>query len=634
MKDNMKPGSSKTTKYTFLFVLLFILYFASRFLLLAGMVPPIGLEECHTGAAAHEILKHGFQFPIEQYTPEYYETTIIIVSMITVIPEYIFGLIPFSVEIVPFLFSFASLLVCCVLLVKSGFRRGLGFLATFFFFGSGVFVYLTMDSVGSHIIALLFCMIIFYCFYSFCISTRRVYFYLFWLFSGVGAFVHISTLMFFGLGILVYIIHFAADKKFAERLHLSGKQVLTGLLLFVVGYAPNIYFLIKTDFRNVLFISNIFNRRVLEHSEKDIFYKSSIDAFLFQFDGRVWPPVMFAVLFILCGFYVLKLRRRPDRFNSYFLLVTLFISVIPFLIAIVLLSGLEFTSYYIYLMPMLFLMGGAVSSLIIESLASNNMKLDIVLQCCIAAGFSLMLLKPFYHRLNFSLDNSRRIYIADKESAYCYWRFGKAFANYTEYDPDPAINARRIIEKCDRFDTVEKQNECYFGWGTSFSQTNLLDDRAVKVLGERRARLLAMSMGAWEQDLSFCVSGNIPSPYIDDCIVGMIEKRILNARSLPPMVYQNILFPCTHGSLPRYSGLLQKLRNDYNNGSIEDAAARYEVNSNDIRAITAGYCAAMDSNDGYCAEINKNNDYSAYCRMVYDVLTYAREWETGESPLQ
>ncbi|HPI78652.1 MAG TPA: hypothetical protein PLK80_18115, partial [bacterium] len=51
---------------------IFLLFFLRSFVLYIDVINPVGMEECHTGAVAREMLKNGLRFPIEQYTPEYY----------------------------------------------------------------------------------------------------------------------------------------------------------------------------------------------------------------------------------------------------------------------------------------------------------------------------------------------------------------------------------------------------------------------------------------------------------------------------------------------------------------------------------------------------------------------------------
>jgi hypothetical protein len=592
------------------------------------MVPPIGLEECHSGAAASEIIHHGFQFPIEQYTPEYYETTIIITSIITTIPVRIWGLIPFSVELAPFLFSFGILAICCALLMKGGFVRGVGFFIVCFFFCSVTFVFLTMNSVGSHIMALFLCMLILYFFYSLCLSGRMAYFYLFSFFAGLGAFVYLSTLMYSSLCVFVLILHLVRDRDFAARVAIKSDQVFWGVRLFIIGFAPNFYFLSKTKFQNIMFLKNIYGRRIETPSDQIAFFKSHLHAFLFQFDNRLWIPAAFLVLFLICGYYVLHLRKQPARFNAYFLLATICIAVIPFLFFTVLLSSKEFTDYYIYNMPLLFMMGGAALSLVIDSLTGAHGKLNYAISLCVPALFCVVFLNHFRPILNFSIKDSHRIYFEDKESAYCYWRFGKAFANYTEYPEDPVDYAKEIMRKCDRFDAEGKRNACYWGWGASLNYP-MLDQRAAKVLGDKRTRLLGMSIGSWEQDLNGCTSippGSID--YVEDCIVGLIERKLLLLHSTSPGMQKGplIYFPCME-DFPEYSGLRKKLRRQLKGGTIDSEAGKCEDRYQDVRAIMTGYCSAVDAGENHCRSVCGADDARAVCNFVYDSITQKRQWE-------
>jgi hypothetical protein len=138
---------------------------------------PLNFEECHTGAAAREILKNGFQFPIEQYSPEYYENTIIINVLLSTVSVKLFGLTPFSLKLVPFLFAYGCFVLAGLLLSKSGFKNGLWMYALLFFFGPMEFIHQNMDSVGNHIIGLFFSMVIIYEFFLWYLKRGPINFY-------------------------------------------------------------------------------------------------------------------------------------------------------------------------------------------------------------------------------------------------------------------------------------------------------------------------------------------------------------------------------------------------------------------------------------------------------------------------
>ncbi|HPI78250.1 MAG TPA: hypothetical protein PLK80_16090, partial [bacterium] len=54
-------------------------------------------------------MTNGYAFPISQYTPEYYENSIIVVGILTVVPVWVMGLSRLSVAMTPFMLSFGAL---------------------------------------------------------------------------------------------------------------------------------------------------------------------------------------------------------------------------------------------------------------------------------------------------------------------------------------------------------------------------------------------------------------------------------------------------------------------------------------------------------------------------------------------
>ncbi len=212
--------------------ILLVLYFLRSFVFFTDSFIPVGMEECHTGAAAQEIVANGFQFPIEQYTPEFYENSIIVAVMMTAVSVRIMGLNQLSVEISPFVISFAVMLVFCSILIRGGFKSGLWFFIISYFFASGTFLYITMDSVGNHIFGLFMGAVVMSRFHRGHTTGRLRHFYAMMFAVGLGLFVHLASAMFAGICLIVYFIYKPAH---SARPRLSAGETIKGVFFFRAG---------------------------------------------------------------------------------------------------------------------------------------------------------------------------------------------------------------------------------------------------------------------------------------------------------------------------------------------------------------------------------------------------------------
>ncbi|HPI77296.1 MAG TPA: hypothetical protein PLK80_11240, partial [bacterium] len=273
---------------------MFLLFFLRSFVLYIDVINPVGMEECHTGAVAREMLKNGLRFPIEQYTPEYYENSIIVGALLSLAPVSLLGLSRLSVEIAPFVLSFATLMIFISLLKKAGYRSGIWYFVVSYFFVSGVFAYNTMDSVGNHVIGVFIGSLILRFFYDARLTGNRKSYYALMFTSGFGLFAHLGSLLYAGLCVVVFILSGASAQGRGPRL--ADKEKLFGVASFLVGASPFFVFIKKTGAMNATFLAGVVKRRSFSVEDWGSYAKSATEQFLFQFDGRAELAVLYVFI--------------------------------------------------------------------------------------------------------------------------------------------------------------------------------------------------------------------------------------------------------------------------------------------------------------------------------------------------
>jgi len=344
---------SKSAKPLIILLLaLFPLYFMTRFMPYLFFRFPMGLEECHTGAVVREIIENGFEFPIEQYTPEYYENTIIIGSLLSIIPVRLFGLSVFSLKSIPFLFSYLCLVIGCLILFRSGFKKGIWFYLFCYFAGPLPFIYQNMDSVGNHIIGLFSSSLNLYLFYLAYTTRKAGYFYGFMFFAGFGVFMHFASVMYTLLCFLVYILFKPGGGDTFTRPGPSYRQMCSGLTLLSIGILPFLLFVVKT--KHKVYLSLIANATSQQSSVDGIseYVTMILKTILVQFDmNAVLLFTLIALYAVVCLSYF---KDRTLSIESRFLLFITIVFPVVIYTAVLLFSGIQPSRYYTYLYQMLY----------------------------------------------------------------------------------------------------------------------------------------------------------------------------------------------------------------------------------------------------------------------------------------
>lgn len=617
---NPRAFSLGKTGLLLFIIALFALYFVRSYVLFLDIIKPVGMEECHTGAAAREILERGFVFPINEYTPEYYENSIIVETLLTVVSFRLLGPSRFSLEFVPFLLSFVSLILFCSLLRRGGFSNGIWFFIVSYFFGSMMFIYLTMDSLGNHVVGLFVGIVILYLFYTAYITRKSVCFYALLFSTGLGLFMHLGSMLFAGLCLIVYLLYRPAEGK---RPRPSTKTALKGAAFFCAGAIPFVIFLIKTNLMSVTYLFGVVHRRSIGTHNVSAYAAGILEQLVFQFDDRTWLLAAFCIPAALAPLLWFKYGKRnkcePARLLHF--IACLFPACI--LAAVVIFSGGEFTTYYTYFLPMLFLAGAVAVSLMFDILFSNSRSPAALQAVFFAALISVLFSGIDLSHLNFSIDRTMRKLTADDDTAFCYWRFGRCFGNYVKYNDNSNQYARRMLDACGNFDSNEKKDECLWGWAAAYTGFKL-DSESIDILGPDAAGLYARSVGGWADSIADCFV--MEKAFIDDCILGHIERRAINMYSFNPPWKQFVRIPCLPEE-PRFTGLVENIR-----GHIRSGASGPQDCPDNIRLLCIeadAYCASIRKDMEFCINSYGKTEERELCQYVFQQVWMAKEAEVN-----
>lgn len=626
---NTNPGSrlvSGARSMPFLILLLCLVYFIRSFVMYIDVINPVGMEECHTGAVAREILKHGFEFPLEQYTPEYYENSILVGSLLTVVTSGVLGLNRLSVDLVPFVISLATLLLFSSMLIRAGYRSGLWFFIISYCFVSGTFIYLTMDSVGNHIIGLFCGVLMLNRFYNAYLTRNPRYFYQLALLAGLSLFMHLGSMLYAGLCVLVYVLYRPANGR---RPRLGAGMLLKGLALFALGAAPFLYFLLKTRAHSATYLFGVFSRRSMSVHDWGAYAHNNWSQFLFQFDNRFLLAVLYLMMVALAWAVWMRIRKQSIPENTRFLHFIICLLPAPVFAAVIAFSGGAFTTYFTYLMPLLFLAGAAVFSRITDILAPDKSLSRNVQSVLSLMLFAILISGVHMSQINLSFGHAMHELTANENQAFCYWRFGRSFGNYVPYDGDSARYASRILAACGRFDAKEKRDECLWGWSVLAPHgAFVLDEQAVNALGPEASSLIARSIGGWTDNVLTCFT--MDQAYVDDCLLGMIERQsaIMYSFKTPGKPYP--LIPCLPQT-PRFTGLVQEIRGQLRQRTWGNRPQNCPQELDMLCIMADAYCAAKENRLDFCDHNFSAPQNLQLCRFIFEQVWIAQEAETQSS---
>lgn len=622
---------SSSVKGFIAIMLLCLLYFIRSFVMYIDIFSPVSTSECHTGAIAKEILENGFQFPLEQYTPEYYENSIITQGLLTVASVRLLGLNQLALEIIPFIFSFAIMLTFCSLLTHGGFRSGLFFFIVSYFFLSGFFLIITMDSVGNHIIGLFFGALITHQFFRGYITGNPRHFYIIMFTTGLGLFAHIGCLLYAGLVFLVYLFY---KPQTVTKPRLSLSMTIRGVFLFLLGAIPFIYFLFKTRMMNVLSLFTVATRRNIGVQDLSGYAQNIFEQYLLQFDFRIWILALYSGLALLIYVLWMKLRKKAVPENTRLLVYIICFFIPPVFISVSVVSGGEFTTYHTYLMPLLFLAGAVVLSHIINFYFTTQTS-RFLSQTALSAILLVILINTTYLKsINLSPGHAFNKLTSDENLSFCYWRFGSSFSNYTPYHGDSAEYASRMLSMCGRFHSEERKNECLWGWNMSYAPNGfVLDEQSIEVLGPKASDLIARSLGGWTRTINTCFEIN--EAYVDNCILGFIERMAIEHHDffryyyiIKGLEYSDIHISCLPKS-PRFSGLNEILRKKIRNGSLDDGPQICLGDQRIACILSDAYCAAHENRKEFCDKSYSSSVDTDLCHLIFQRVSSAQAYDSS-----
>lgn len=605
MVESIKGKTRFFKSPLFLFSLLFLLFLFCRFLINVDLNMPMNQEECHTGAVARELIDHGIAFPVEQYTPEYYENTILVGSFLSVIPVRLLGLMPISIKLIPFLFSYGCLVIGCLILIKGGFRGGIWFYTVCFFFCSESFINQTLDGVGNHILGEFVGLLLLYFLICWYLSGKPCYFFLWMFFAGLGLFVYMSTALHSTLCILVYVLYKPGPKSWIRRPVPSLKQALFGLFCLAVGVFPFAVFYIKTKSQSILSLTGNSILRRLGSPDIGQAIELIRQSTLNQFRNEAWLPAVFLLLFLIACVWSFSHVKKWSSEESRFIVFVLTVIILPIYSAVIGYGAGE-PRYYTYLHPPLYMVGSAVLSVLLEPIFRRGAYVAVILNTALPVIFAVLLLHNIFV---VSYSSFHKRYIADKENAYCYWRFGRAFMHYSNRIADENEYATEMKRKCDRFDRQEKRNECYWGWG----MLQDLSPEIAKVFGPEGSEIIAMGRGGnyWVEDniTNVCFKGSVTEPYVDKCVLGYIEVMLMER------FHRELLLPCADRKR-LFIGAIEERRRKIRGGTIGTETAKCKRLNNETCHVIAGYCGAIEDNINLCERMPSAESRSV-CRTVY-----------------
>jgi len=241
-----------------------------------------------------------------------------------------------------------------------------------------------------------------------------------------------------------------------------------------------------------------------------------------------------------------------------------------------------------------------------------------------------------------SLKESRKNLFSNRDMSYCYWRFGRAFSNYTDvptdrrnpvilfkdgimttiyYDEEISDSDRdknveifmvEFKNKCDRLSGKEKRYECYYGIGATGYTEMILNSNTNRIFGDNGSMVIAEGLGSF-RDLDACFMDGIPEQYYDPCVRGHIESIAIEK-------YLNI--PCLKEE-NHFSGLRKIILESLTDGTIKSEALKCDSrNINKGCSAIIGYCGAVEGNKKACHFIGDARSKKD-CEYVYNKLTFS-----------
>jgi len=617
-------------QHCFLPIVILFLFFMRSIVFYVDIVKPVGIEECHTGAIAKQILEHGIQFPLKNYTPIYYENSIIIEGLLTVISARILGLNQLSLEIVPLLFSFATLMMFRSMLIKAGYEKGSWFFTISYFFGSMYWYFLTMESVGNHTIGLFVGTLILFLFFNGYLNISPNYYYGMMFVLGIGLFAHLGSMLYAGLCFMLFLF-FKTKKRAGPRL--SALVAFKCFLFFLFGALPFFYFLFNTSYSSITSLLYILSDRSSDVSNWFVYSERAFAQFLFQFDEQRWRAVFF--LFFVFVFWLQRRFALNKEFSIGARLlnhIALYFQL-PIFIAVVLFSGGEFTTYYMYLLPFIYLSGAIVMSRWLDRFSSRR-RLLLTIQSVLSVSLVILLSSgPHAANMNFSIRHALRKLTANDDSYFCYWKFGSAFGNYLSIAGDSKDYAERIVSACAKLGAPEKSNECIWGFSSMKKNGFTIDEDTVYMLDPSIAELFARSIGGWSDSISPCLE--LQEAYVDDCILGHIERKAVFLYSISPPRSSYLRIPCLPQK-PNFSGLVENIRDRIRDGDIRKGPQACPDIFKDIHVQTSvnvlcvqadAYCATVEKQMDFCDKSYTNPDDINMCRFIFENVWMAKEAE-------
>ncbi len=622
---------SSSVKGFIAIMLLCFLYFFRSFVMYIDIFAPVSTAECHTGAIAKEILENGFQFPLEQYTPEYYENSIITQGLLTVASVRFLGLNQLALEIIPFIFSFAVMLIFCSLLIHGGFRSGLFFFIVSYLFLSGFFLIITMDSVGNHIIGLFLGALITHQFFRGYITGNPRHFYIIMFTTGLGLFAQIGFLLYAGLVFMAYLFY---KPQIGTKPRLSLSMIIRGMFLFLIGAIPFIIFLFKTKMMSVLSLFTVATRRNIGVQDLGVYGQNIFQQYLLQFDFRIWILALYSGLALLIYALWMYLRKKTVPENTRLLVYIICFFIPPVFISVSVVSGGEFTTYHTYLMPLLFLAGAVVLSHAINFCFATPTS-RFFSQTALSAILLLVLINTTYFKsINLSTGHAFNKLTSDENLSFCYWRFGSSFSNYAPYRGDSVEYASKMLSMCGRFHSEERKNECLWGWNMSYAPNGfVLDAQTIEALGPQASDLVARSMGGWTRTINTCFEIN--EAYVDNCILGFVERMVIEHNDffryyyiIKGLEYSEIQISCLPES-PRFSGLNEVFREKMRKGSLDDGPQICVGDQRIVCILSDAYCAAQENRKDFCDKSYSSSMDTDLCHLIFQRVSSAQDSDSS-----
>ncbi len=361
----------------------------------------------------------------------------------------------------------------------------------------------------------------------------------------------------------------------------------------------------------------MFGGRSLALLDLQGFLQNTAKQLLFQFDDKIWLTAFYIFFMLLIWGGWLIIRRRSVSAEKRLLCFMACFFPVPMFAAAIIFSGGVFTTYYTYLLPLLFMAGAIVFSILIDMAAPKPgasavgwTTLSLLILAALLGGGNAK-------HILFSPARAIAELTSDEDLAYCYWRFGRSFGNYVPFDGNTERYATDMLAACGRLGSREKTNECLWGWSAETTRGGFsLDERAVNVLGREAAGLVARSVGVWEESVAECFS--IHETLVDECILGVIEKASLqlyltNSMIRPPSL---IKIPCLPEQT-RFSGLLELTRAEIRKKAASGEAQDCPEDILPLCVMADAYCAAADGRAGFCDASYVSSDDANLCKLVY-----------------